>query len=101
MLMDECPRWDKCSAPICPLDQDWEKRKHLKGERVCLWLTESVKENAKAVFDGAGLSHILEEVQRIAPAIIASRHTIRIALERASKTGSKITALSRNRKCPN
>lgn len=101
MLMEDCPRWDKCSAPICPLDPDWSKRVHRKGERICLWLTESVKENAKAVFEGAGLAHILQEIQSIAPAIIASRHTIRTALERASNTGSKMTALSRNRKCPN
>ncbi len=39
MNMYDCPRFDHCSAPICPLDPDWRKRPHLKGERICAYIT--------------------------------------------------------------
>ena len=32
----DCPRWDTCNAPLCPLDQDTGS--HLKGEQVCYQL---------------------------------------------------------------
>lgn len=41
--MKACPRYDKCSAPICPVDPNWRRRSHLEGERVCVWLTELSK----------------------------------------------------------
>jgi len=37
---NHCPKFLKCSAPICPLDRDWKQRTHLKGERVCFYLRE-------------------------------------------------------------
>ena len=97
MKMMDCPKWHSCSAPICPF---WGGGIHLKDERVCFYLTESVKENAKANFEGAGVGHIFDELQTLAPSIIARWYPIRKALEKASRTGSRLTALSRNRKCP-
>ena len=41
--MKACPRYDTCSAPICPLDPDWRHRSHLPSERVSVWLTELSK----------------------------------------------------------
>ena len=35
---DSCPKFEKCSANICPIDRDWQKRTHKKGERVCIFL---------------------------------------------------------------
>lgn len=90
--LKKCPRWRICSAAICPLLVGGI---HMKGERVCLLLTESVKVNAKANFEGAGLGHMYERIQTLAPAIVARWHPIRDALERASKTGSKLTAFSK------
>lgn len=34
-IMRLCPRFDRCSAPICPLDIDQDRRDFLKGEPVC------------------------------------------------------------------
>lgn len=34
-LMEQCPKFDKCSAPICPLDKDKHLRVYYKGEPVC------------------------------------------------------------------
>jgi hypothetical protein len=43
---NHCPKFTKCSANICPLDNNWNKRTHLKGERVCYFLRElTVKGN--------------------------------------------------------
>ena len=41
--MKECPRFDKCNAPICPLDPDVLDRVHAKGEAVCHYLRLYVK----------------------------------------------------------
>ena len=43
MNTSPCPKFESCSAPICPLDQDWQLRKYLDGERVCYYLSEYAK----------------------------------------------------------
>lgn len=45
--MLDCPKFDRCSAPICPLDSDWRRRAHLKGERVCFYLVEASKRSGR------------------------------------------------------
>ena len=30
-----CVRFERCNAPLCPLDPDVEKRTYIKGEAVC------------------------------------------------------------------
>ena len=51
--MRACPKFDGCSAPICPLDPDWSRRIHRKGEPLCFYLLESVKPGARARYDGS------------------------------------------------
>jgi len=34
----QCPRYDSCSAPICPLDPHALKRRMLRDERVCHYI---------------------------------------------------------------
>ena len=41
--MKECPRFDGCNAPICPLDPDVLDRVHAKGDSVCYYLRLYVK----------------------------------------------------------
>ncbi len=41
MNMEACPKYQTCSATICPLDPSWRKRRHLKGERICFYLCEA------------------------------------------------------------
>ena len=45
---EHCPKFSACSAPICPLDHQWSRARHLPGERVCLWLRELVKGDGEA-----------------------------------------------------
>jgi hypothetical protein len=53
MEMTDCPRFERCSAPICPLDSDWQERTQLKGEPTCFYLLEYVKGGAEADFRGS------------------------------------------------
>ena len=34
-LMERCPKSLRCSAPLCPLDPDINKRIYLKGDPIC------------------------------------------------------------------
>ena len=35
ILMQQCPRFHRCSAPLCPLDKDVSERVYLEGEPIC------------------------------------------------------------------
>ena len=34
-IMQQCPKFIRCSAPNCPLDNDQEDRDYIKGEPIC------------------------------------------------------------------
>ncbi|GAF73299.1 unnamed protein product [marine sediment metagenome] len=34
-LMKKCPRFQRCSVALCPLDREAEKRVYLEGEPTC------------------------------------------------------------------
>ena len=52
MEMIDCPRFDRCSAAICPLDPGWRKRVHAFGDRVCAFMLEAAKATRDEVFIG-------------------------------------------------
>ena len=82
---DRCPRFRKCSAPVCPFDHDFLRRVHLRDERICYYLAEWVKPGGEAILKG-----VLEDDPEAHPRII-SRHTpLRRQLARAAKTGSRL-----------
>lgn len=60
MKIEECPKFDKCNAPACPLYKPVSQQVHRKGESVCFYLTEAQKIDPKAVFDGSGLTELHE-----------------------------------------
>ena len=43
---EQCPRFNRCSAPICPLDPDWSRSKMLRDEHMCYYLAEASKAGA-------------------------------------------------------
>ena len=85
-----CPKYERCSSPICPLDPDWRRRNMLNDESVCFYLSESVKNGARNVFEGAGLGELYEVVVLASPFISATYPRIYRALERAKQTGSRM-----------
>jgi hypothetical protein len=46
MLPQDCPIFQTCSAPICPLDPRWPTAYHINGEPVCRYLLASGKQGA-------------------------------------------------------
>jgi len=42
-----CDRFEKCAAPICPLDEDWTSRVYYKGESICHYLRNYPLEDLK------------------------------------------------------
>ena len=85
-----CPRFIKCSAPVCPLDDSPYKRVLLKEDPTCTYLTESVKDGAETRFKGAGLGWLYEQLVRATPHLIASYPRICSALKRAKQSGSRM-----------
>jgi len=89
-MMYDCPKFHTCSANICPLDDDWKKRTHIKGERVCLLMCEAMKPHAEAVFAGVHREDLLPVIKEVMPEICARWGSIRRTIERAEKTGSRM-----------
>jgi hypothetical protein len=48
MKPEDCPKYERCNANICPMDEKWRKRRHLSGEPACQWLREIGKEGGLA-----------------------------------------------------
>lgn len=89
--LSQCPKYQKCYAPICPLDEKWQKRKHISGDRICFYLPEAQKANAKTVFEVRGLGYLYDVMLRHAPEISQRHHTIKTALDKAKNTSSRMT----------
>lgn len=89
-LPEQCPRWEQCSAPICPLDQDWRVRPHLRGDPICLWLREAVKEGGEGLLRRHLPWELCQAVLRCLPEAMATVGIISMRLQRASRQGSKV-----------
>ena len=85
-----CPKWNKCSAPACPLDPDWSKRALLNDDPVCYYMTEAVKKDAEAVFQRAGKGELFAVVSASIPLMSARWSRVRRALERSKTKGSRM-----------
>ena len=89
MHMYDCPKFKSCSAPICPLDAEWELRSHLNGERVCYYLTEYSKEAVRPILkEGLAAEHY-EAIVEQHPRIIALHPLIKWQLSRSSKNNPR------------
>jgi hypothetical protein len=89
MKMCDCPRFERCSAPICPLDPDWKLCVYRKSEPICFYLREYVKPGGKARFQGCIAIQIFEVIQEHLEALCHRYAPLRRALERAKRTGSR------------
>lgn len=89
--MHACPKFEGCSAPICPLDPDWSHRVHCKGEPVCFYLLESVKPGARARFEGSMAITLYHAMERSMDALCTGHAPIRKAVARAKRTGARMS----------
>lgn len=92
-----CPKFESCSAPICPMDIDWQLRNHRKGERVCLYLREASKSGGKLENMGYLPEAMPERITQVYPEIVTRHGAIRLALQRAARQGSKVQTIARLR----
>lgn len=93
-----CPKFEGCSATVCPLDSDWRLRTHSKGERVCLWLREAAKPGGARILRGRLPDGLAEVVATQGPDILAKWGDIRRQVERGADTSSRIAAGQRLRR---
>lgn len=58
--MERCPRYQRCSAPLCPLDPDLPRRVALKGDPVCSLTWPQVEALAPGISYAATVKTILD-----------------------------------------
>jgi len=86
LQMKDCPKFDRCSAPICPLDPDVFRRVYLPGEAICFYLAESVKPGAEARFRQVHSGNAIWEAIRALDPPLSRYALLRKALQRAKRT---------------
>lgn len=89
-----CPKWERCSVPLCPLDPGVFKRTMRDDEPVCYYLSEAVKNDAEAIFRRRGRAELFAEVSRLIPAMCARWGRVKRALERAKTKGSRMATVA-------
>jgi len=83
-MMNNCTKYDSCSAPVCPLDPEWKNIHHLKGERVCFYLTEYSKPAARPILQGLLTAEMYQVIVSQYPEIISTSGTLKKQLTRSS-----------------
>ena len=99
MSSDNCPRYDRCSAAICPLLRPVLEQNMLKGERVCGVLLEYQKPQSKAFL----ITHYGAEMMKVMALATAQikasgGYLLRSALTRAERTGTRLSLQGCNKK---
>jgi hypothetical protein len=84
-----CPKFDNCSAPICPIDPEWKKRVHIKGDPVCFYMREHSKHGHRGQNRGVVAEELLKEVVRVYPEALSLYAPLKSALKKASCSPSK------------
>lgn len=89
-----CPRYQRCSAAICPLWRSVLEQKMVKGERVCGVLLEYQKPLSRAFLTthyGAQMMELMAEATALVQA--HGGYLLRSALTRAASTGTRLTLM--------
>lgn len=87
-----CPRYQQCSAAICPMWRPVLEQKMVKGERVCGVLLEYQKPQSKALLAthyGIKMMQVMAEATHQINA--HGGYLLRSALARAADTGTRLT----------
>ena len=85
-LMQRCPRWDACNAPVCPLYN--LRTTHRRGEDICPYLLEAVKTGGPDRLRGYLEEEIANAVIDATPAAKSLTGDLSRRLQRASEQGS-------------
>ena len=85
----QCPRFEQCSAPICPLDEQIFKRTHVKGEPVCFYLRQHAKDPLWGRKAGDVPAQLVAQVSALYPQIVERYAPLKSALVRAATSPVK------------
>lgn len=91
----QCPRFEKCNAPICPLDRQWRERKYHQGERICFYLTEAMKANCSSRFANRADHALLTHAAQFISQMRLRFPNMADKFDRAAQTGSLIERASK------
>ena len=87
----DCPKFDSCSAAVCPLHKDITDQLMLPSERACSILLEYQKPNSEAFLRECYGEEIVQVMAKATADIYRDgTYPISHALESASKTGSRL-----------
>ena len=91
--MEECPKFDNCSAPVCPLYTSLNEQKYLENERTCYYLIEAQKQGSKTNFDHSGLGELYGVMVRTTNQVFVQPEThkyLQKQLLKAATSGSRM-----------
>ena len=86
-----CPKFNRCSAAYCPAGLGT----HVKGDKVCSFLLESVKAGGQALLRGYLPNDLAGAVISEGLRHLNSAGPLRRALQRASEQGSRMESIGR------
>jgi len=89
--MSRCPRFNRCSAPLCPLDPNREDRSHLRGEPVCGYLREIVKPDGASLVQQS-VPELFELIAAAATELTVPGSPIYWALRAAARQNSQLAS---------
>lgn len=90
MCPENCKRFLKCNAPICPLDKDWRLRKLKNEDSTCMYLLESVKDGAEARFEASQLAEVYKTIAVVSDEIFSQFSHIKNKADKARFTKSRM-----------
>jgi hypothetical protein len=85
--LKRCPRFDGCSAPVCPL---YGAMDHLRGEPICAFMLEAVKPGGEERLRSVLPVELAESIMEFIPEAREASPDIARRLKRAAKQGSKL-----------
>jgi hypothetical protein len=89
----DCPKFQSCSAPVCPLDPLWRSAVHFQGEKVCPYLLASHKVGAAERYAGDAVFQVCSDR---CDEVTARHAAIRRAVAKAAQSGFKADNLGVN-----
>ena len=88
--MYQCPKYEGCEAPLCPLDEEWGTRKMLQNDNLCHYLCEASKEGAIERFERRHDEATFFQALDASEAMRKYSKALNRGLFRASKTPSVV-----------
>lgn len=93
MNISDCPKYETCSAPICPLDKDWKLRVLCNEDPTCFYLLESVKDASATHFELAQLEVMYERIYEVRDDICNTHKRISNKVKSAKNSGSRMARI--------